>query len=172
MLGPDGDLAGALAAAHTALKAPAPALQTSPPLDQRQIVGVKTWFWLDSWEALPPRAASAADYQIALTATPTKLVIDPGDGRGPLPPCTPENSPAWTAQSGPNSTTGCGHTYHRRSADEPRGAYTVTASVSYAVNYTVTDPTGAVIDEGDLEPITGNGAFDITVHQIQAVGRG
>jgi hypothetical protein len=173
LTGSEGDLARALSQARTTLTAPAPALVSAPPLTDRQIVGVKTWFWLADWHPLPAATATAAGYTVTLSAVPARLVIDPGDGGRPLE-CTPDNAPAWkpTSEGGP-ADTGCGHTYHQRSAEQPGGVFTVNATVSYDVVWQATDPTGAPFDGGTLDPpLTPTGTFPITVHQIQAVGRG
>jgi hypothetical protein len=171
MLGQNGDLARLIQAAYTQLRAPVPAVVTSPPRDQRQIVGVKTWFWLRDWAEISAPPADAAGFRVIVKGVPTQLVIDPGDGSGPMRPCTPDNSPAW-ADGGP-ADTGCGHVYHQRStATDPNGTFTVTATVTYTVAWQTADPAGNVTDGGPLAPpITGDGQFPITVHQVQAVGR-
>jgi hypothetical protein len=171
MLGQNGDLARVIQAGYTQLRAPDPIVVTSPPLNQRQIVGIKTWFWLPNWAEISAPPAEADGFRVTVKGVPTKLVIDPGDGSGPMKPCTPDNSPAW-ADGGPTDT-GCGHVYHQRStATDPNGTFTVTATVTYTVSWQATDPAGNVTDGGPLTPdITGDGQFPITVHQVQAVGR-
>jgi hypothetical protein len=60
------------------------------------------------------------------------------------------------------------HTYFRRSTSEPGGTYTVGAEVTYTVTWTARGP-GLQVDDDPLDAITGEGSYDLVVHDAQAV---
>jgi hypothetical protein len=162
MLGGDGDLAAAIDQALAQIRAAPPVLRTSPPLDRRQLVGVQTWYWIDGW-ADAGHESGVLGYRVSVAASPTALVIDPGDG-SPVVTCTRETARAWV-EGGP-ATSSCGHTYFRK------GAYTATVTLRYDdVRWSVTDPAGNPFDGGTLAPITGQATAAITVGDAQAVIR-
>jgi hypothetical protein len=163
MLGPEGDVGNLLASALSQLRAPAPVLRTSPPTDRKQLVGVQTWYWIDSWGGERPAPASAAGYTVAVEATPSALLVDPGDG-SPTITCTRDTAVAWV-QGGPERT-GCGHTYFRK------GEFRAHVTLRYDdVRWSVTDPAGNPFDGGALAPIVGQSDTALTVGDAQAVIR-
>jgi hypothetical protein len=134
---------------------PAARLATSPgPGDH--LVGVEAWFWADNWRGMsePARAGSVT---VRVTATPTSLVIDPGDGSpafscaGPQPAYDP-GLPA-SAQS-----SDCTHTYTRA------GNYTVTVTLVYEVSFT-----SNVGVDGDLGTVEPDSTTALAVSEAQAI---
>jgi hypothetical protein len=162
MLGQDGDIAAAIDQALAQVRAVSPVLRTSPPIDHRQLVGVQTWYWIDAWDPAH-HGNEVAGYRVAVDATPTALVVDPGDGTPPVT-CSAGTARAWV-EGGPK-TSACGHTYSRK------GRFTATVTLRYDdVRWSVTDPSGNPFDGGTLAPITGQATAPIVVGDAQAVIR-
>jgi hypothetical protein len=134
---------------------PAPRLATSPgPGDH--LVGVEAWFWADNWGGMS-EPATAGSVTVRVSAEPTSLVIDPGDGSpaftcaGPQPAYDP-GLPA-DAQS-----SDCTHTYTRA------GNYTVTATLVYDVSFT--SNVGVAGDLGTVDP---SSTTALAVSEAQAI---
>ncbi len=139
------------------LPLPDPDLRMSPPAAAFQLVGVPTWFWVgDAWA---PQSATASVGTIAatVTATPTLLEVDTGDGTHLT--CSGAGT-AWA--EGAAST--CTHTYTRSSRHEGTGRYPVSATVTWAVTWTATDG-----DAGDLGNLTRTVDLDVLVQEAQAM---
>jgi len=168
LLGEAGPPAVDVQAAAIRIEALKPVVRTSPPAAGRQIVNVKTWFWVDNWDELD--AGGQADgYTIRLHARPAELVIDPGDGTGEIR-CTRETAIAW-AKDGPGDTR-CGHAYFKKSADQPDKAFHATARMTYQdVTWSVDGPTGPAAGAPLPEITSGDTDLRLVVHEVQAVGR-
>jgi hypothetical protein len=165
---PEGPPAVDVQAAAIRIEALKPVLRTSPPADRRQIVNVKTWFWIDNWDDLDAQGA-AERYAIQLHARPVELIIDPGDGTGEIR-CTRETAIAW-AKGGPDDTK-CGHAYFKKSAGQPGDEFHVTARMRYQdVTWSVEGPAGPVAGAPLPEITSGDTDLPLVVHEIQAVGR-
>ena len=147
--------------AREMLPLPDPDVITSPPAGRPQLVGVATWLRVDS-DWLPAAAtATLGGVSATVTATPTKVVWEPGDGT-PAITCT---GPGLAFDPGrPEATSDCTHTYTRRTAD---GAHhDLTATITYDVAWTATDGTGEALD-----PVTRTTTIPITVDEAQALVR-
>lgn len=106
---------------------PAPVLRTSPTTEDH-LVNVEAWFWAETWEGIS-EPATAGSVTVNVSAEPTSLIVDPGDGSRPFTCPGPQpvynlNLPA-SAQS-----SNCTHTYMRA------GNYTATATLVYDVSFT------------------------------------
>jgi hypothetical protein len=168
LLGESGPPAVNVQAAAIRIEALKPIIRTSPPATGRQIVNVKTWFWIDSWDELDAEG-QADGYTIRLHARPAELVIDPGDGTGEIH-CTRQTAIPW-AKGGPADTR-CGHAYFKKSADQPDKAFHVTARMRYQnVTWSVDGPTGPAAGEPLPEITSGDADLRLVVHEVQAVGR-
>jgi hypothetical protein len=111
---------------------PRPAIGVSPVAEQ--LVSLPTWLWIDGgmWSS---RSATASVPGVSVTATamPMKVTWSMGDGssvecRGPGTPFRPGGDPK-------RESPDCGHTYRRSSAGQPGEAFTVTATISWAVSW-------------------------------------
>jgi hypothetical protein len=116
------------------LTLPSPQINASPSTGADQLVGLPTWLWLGKagWQATTAIAAVPGE-SVTATATPTSVAWSFGDGttlvcQGPGTPYTASGSP-----DEPSPT--CGHTYASSSAGQPDGAFTITATVSWSVNW-------------------------------------
>jgi hypothetical protein len=145
---------------------PAPAVGTSPPATEGALVNVPTWLWVDRslWRPVSV-TVTAGDVTVTATATPQRVEWSTGDGggltcAGPGTPYDPARPPA--AQS-----SDCTWTYRRSSAGAPGGAYTVTATVVYAVSWSAVGAPGG----GGLGELRRSASVRLAVKEIQAVNR-
>jgi hypothetical protein len=133
--------------AYGKLVPPEPIVRISPASNVPQLTGLPVWLWLPSGAWVPQSSmASAGGITVKATATPQRVVWSMGDGTtvtcaGPGTPFPPHPSGDGTA---PSPT--CGHTFHRTSATEPGGAFRVTATIVWRVDWTGFGPGGTFPD--------------------------
>lgn len=128
-----------------------PDLATSPPIDDH-VVAVPAWI------ATTPATATVLNESVTdgpvtvtITATPTHLTFDPGDGSAELT-CTPAPT---------TPTEACGHTY------SVNGTYGTTAHLHYTVDWTSTIGGSGTIADGAVTTTQ----TDLTVREIQSLIR-
>ncbi|MGI5518852.1 ATP/GTP-binding protein [Streptomyces sp. CA-106131] len=109
----------------------------SPRAAGQYIVGVPMWMWVDqSPTTYGPNSASATAGGVTVTATAkvSKIVWKMGDGS--IVTCHgPGNT--YSAAYGRQESPTCGHTYTASSVSQPSGAYTVTATSTWTVDWQV-----------------------------------
>ncbi len=158
----------ALTATQLALRATAhlhlrfPTLHTSPP-GGNLTAGLPTWVWVDSTNWRPQQATdSDGALAVTLTATPSTLTYDPGDGtapvdcHGPGTPYVPGRSDAWA----PSPT--CGHTFTHTG---PTGVATVTTRTTLTWTFAWRASDGST---GTLAPLELVHTAPATVHAYTA----
>jgi hypothetical protein len=133
----------------------APVLRTSPGAGDH-LVNVEAWFWAEMWEGVS-ETTTAGSVTVNVSAEPTALVVDPGDGTSPFTCPGPQpvydlNLPA-SAQS-----SNCTHTYLRA------GNYTATATVVYDISFT-----SNVGVNGNLGTIQPGSTTALAVAEAQAI---
>ena len=128
-----------------------PELVTSPPIDDH-VVAVPAWI------ATTPATTTALNESVTdgpvtvtITATPTHLTFDPGDGSAELT-CTPAPT---------TPTEACGHTY------PVNGTFGTTANLHYTVDWTSTIGGSGTIADGAVTTTP----TDLTVREIQSLIR-
>lgn len=152
--GPIGAAERALELARRQVVLPAPTIALAPPRDTPHLVGMPSWFWVDtSWEDLRT-SATAAGVTATVSASPVSVEWDPGDGTGAFT-C---DGPGESWQPGSGGEPPCGHTY------ASSGTYTVTATVTWETTWSATTGEG-----GPLDPLTTTAAWPLVVRQAQAV---
>lgn len=157
--------------ARTELTLPSPAAHRSPPETNSDPaygglpytwVGLSTFFWVDDWQPLA-RTVELRGVSATVTATPTGLTFDPGDG-SPAVTCAGPGRPWVPADDNkPPSNGACGYTYR---AVTPNGPLTATTSVQWSVSWT--SNTGA---SGTFPASTTSTSSSFLVEQIQVVIR-
>lgn len=142
----------------------APTVQTSPPIGSPQLVGFPTWLWIDpaAWATFDA-TASVPGLDVTVTATPTRVDWDMGDGNHVT--CDGPGTP-WAPTTSEDADTDCDYTYRFTSTDQPGGTYTVTATITWAVTWAAT---GAITDTGTLTEATRSGTATLQVTERQAV---
>jgi hypothetical protein len=134
-----------------------PRPRTAPPPTAKQLVGVRTWLWVDPADWQPMSAtATIVGLSATVTAQPKKVIWTMGDGatvicNGPGTPYKP------TVPDSEQSST-CSHTYQHD------GTYTVRATIVWAVSWTATNGQG-----GTLPNVQRSTEFPLTVEQRQAI---
>ncbi len=147
---------------------PLPKIGLAPPAGQ-VVVQVGTWLWADPTVWQPVTAtASIPGLTATVTAVPTKLRFDPGDGglgTGALTCDGPGQ--VWRPEFGDDRPSTCMYTYRHSSSLSPTGTWTAATSIEWAVTYTVSDGT-----TGNLGTLTTRSTQPITVGEIQALVTG
>ena len=119
-----------------------------------------TYVWVAEWQPMA-RTVDLRGVSATVTATPTALVFDPGDGASPVT-CDGPGRP-WTPADGsdPPSRGGCGYMYR---AVTPNGPLTATTSIRWSVTWTSNVGAG-----GTFPVLTTQSASSFLVEQIQVV---
>ena len=140
---------------------------TAPPRD-RAVVNVGTWFWVPRIIWRPVSATAYVEtpvgvIKVTVTATPSRLRFDPGDGT-PVVWCDGPGEP-WHASLGDDAVSECMHTY-RHSSDRVgrfRGRTGVRWDLKVSSNFGISFP---------LPDVTLSMSAPVTVRELQAVLRG
>ena len=126
-------------------------------------VNLWTWYWAapTSWRP-SSRTASAGGASATVTAIPTALVFEPGDGSGSVS-CPGPGRP-WQKADGDAAPGGggCGYVY-RRVSEAP---LTSRVSIRWAVSWSGSGGAG-----GELPEMTTSAASALRVQQVQVVNR-
>lgn len=145
---------------------PAPDVTTAPPAD-RGVVNVGTWYWVSRavwkpWSVTAGVVTPAGPVTVTTTARPFRLILDPGDGRGPVS-CTGPGRP-WTPAFGDDARSACMYTWSRASTSLPGASFRAALSIEWKVTWR--SSTGA---SGRLPNIRTSTPFMARVREIQAV---
>lgn len=154
--------------AYGELSLPGPAVQRSPDANNFDPaygspytwVGLHTWVWVNNWQPLQ-RTVDLRGVSATVTATPTALVFDPGNGDAPVT-CDGPGRP-WTAADGNEPPTGGGCAYVYRSVT-PDGPLTATTGITWSVVWTSNTGAG-----GAFPALTTAATSSFLVEQIQVV---
>lgn len=108
------------------------------------VVGVPVWLWVDqpSDETFGPASASATvrGVTVTVTARVTDVVWDLGDGTT----LSCDAGTAYQSRFGATESPDCGHVFLRESGSRPGGAYTVTATSTWTVEWAGAGQTGTI----------------------------
>jgi hypothetical protein len=116
------------------------------------LVGLPVWMWVDSAtdDTFGPITASASEGPVSVSATArvSSIVWDMGDGSSVT--CTGKGTP-YADRYGKQDSPTCGHRYEKMSTDQPDGAYQVTATSHWVVEWTGGGQSGTI--EFDLTTV-------------------
>ena len=148
---------------------PAPWGNFAPPA-KRGVVKLGTWFWVNPLMWVPVSATAgvptpAGYISVTTTATPKKLIFDPGDGSlgsGPVT-CDGPGLP-WIEIFGDHMKSKCMYTYTHSSSMHPSGAFPATLSVQWHITYTTNF--GA---RGTVGDFTFAASHQLVVREVQAL---
>lgn len=155
--------------AESSITLPGPTIRTNPA--SYSVVNFPTWLWVDpaNWH---PFAASATAGTVTATAvaTPTSVTWSMGDGGTVV--CNGPGTPYDTTRPSSEQQTDCSYTYRQSSAGQPSsdgdpnaGAYPVTATIVWAVAWTVTGAPGG----GALPVLQTTSTTPVRVEQVESV---
>lgn len=150
----------ALARSAVASLAPAfPEPRTNPDIEHRQLPGIDTWLWVEPAAWGPVSAtASIPGLSATVTAEPTHVIWDMGDGSPPIV-CAGPGTPYDPDLRPSEQSSDCTHRYRSR------GSYGASATIHWELRWAASDGDG-----GTLDPIARTSAFTMTVAERQAVG--
>jgi hypothetical protein len=130
-------------------------LSTSPA--SPSLVGLDTWYWATLGDGTPigtvTESASVPGTTVTVTASPSNLRIDPGDG-SPVIDCAGRGTPY-----APGASSDCTTDYHRA------GNYTVTSTLLWSGTYTINGGGNFTVDT----PVARTFALPLTVQEAQAI---
>lgn len=133
---------------------PAPWGEFAPPA-RRGVINIGTWFWVNPLLWVPVRATAwvptpSGPLIVTTTATPKKLIFDPGDGElgsGEVE-CTGPGLP-WVDVFGDLLPSPCMYTYRHSSASRPNDVFPASLAIRWHVTWS--SNTGASGSLGDVE---------------------
>lgn len=125
--------------AYKKLVLPQPSLLLSPT--GQQLVNLPTWLAVTAWDAQSATATVPA-LSVTATARPTEVAWSLGDGSSVT--CDGPGTVYVAGDDPASASPTCGHTYRVSSADQPDGAYTVTATVRWSVSWAGGGQTGTL----------------------------
>ena len=138
-----------------------PRPRTAPPTTATQVVGIRTWMWVDPADWHPISATAAIPgLSATVTATPTKTIWDMGDGSAPVV-CNGPGTVYDPSKPDADQHSDCSHAFQHD------GTYTVRVTIVWSVTWTATNGAG-----GNLGLFQRSTQFDVTVEQRQAVING
>jgi hypothetical protein len=126
------------------------------------VVGFTTWLWLDG-QSLSAKSvtASAGPNRATVTARPSLVSFDPGDGSAAV--VCAGGGKAWDSAE-PNAVSNCVHRYLKASEAASGGVFVLTARVTWTATWVGSGGTGGV-----LPALTVAAATPVRVDELQAV---
>jgi hypothetical protein len=135
-----------------------PVHATAPPSTSTQLVGLRTWLWIDPQDFRPVSASvSAANLDVTATARPIRVVWDMGDG-SPAVDCGGPGTPYDPSAADAAQHTDCAHVFSHS------GTYTAEVSIEWVVEWSASNG-----DAGVLGPVRRGVTLPLTVESRQAV---
>jgi hypothetical protein len=139
-------------------------LNPTPPHDE--LVGLPMWMWVTG-DTLGSKSdtVNAGSVSVSATAVAKKVIFDMGDPNHTKIACS---DPDAITDPRPAGNTTCKYAYSRSSAPRaghPADTYTITATIVWDVNYTVSGAPGG----GPLMPITRTATASVRVAEAQAI---
>lgn len=144
-------------------------LHTAPASSLQDFVHLETWLWVpqSQWTTLT-KSVTAGGTTVAVTARPTKVVWDLGEGSTV---CRDAGRPWLRGMSG-DARTSCGYTYETTSVGQPGGKYPVRATIVYQVDWVCT---GVCLRDdgslGEVSAVSGRSALKVGERQSVVVER-
>lgn len=151
-------------AAEARLVMPDLVVAGSPPLDDPDrfsVVRIPTWLWIEHPWLPMSETESDGGVTVTVTATPTKVTWDPGDGNDPF--VCDDAGTAWR-RGMKESDADCFHVYTRSSAGQPDNAFQLTSTVEWVLTWSVNS-----VDQGPYDTYEPSLTFSHRVGEILSV---
>jgi hypothetical protein len=143
---------------------PEPEITMSPSPDIPQLVNLTTFLWLPAEQWQPASvSASAGGVTSTVTATPTRVVWDMGQGDTVV--CNGPGTPYRPDLPDDQQPSDCAFTYRRSSAGQPGQAFTVTATLEWETTWAVTGAPGG----GSLGTVSRSSTTSVQVAELQSL---
>lgn len=118
------------------------------------LVGLPVWMWVDNqtedtWGPIT-RSASQGPVSVSATATVSSVIWNMGDGTTVT--CTGPGTP-YADHFGKQESPTCGHRYDKMSSSQPDGAYQVTATSHWVVEWSGGGQSGTIELDLTTEPL-------------------
>lgn len=122
--------------------------------DRVGLVGLPVWMWVESPSAqtIGPITASATEGSVSVSATASVYGIAWDMGDGTTVACMGESTP-YADHYGKQDSPTCGHRYQKMSTDQPDGAYQVTATSRWIVEWTGGGQSGTIEFDLTTDPL-------------------
>jgi hypothetical protein len=118
------------------------------------LVGLPVWMWVDSptGHTFGPITTSASEGPVSVSATASVSTIAWDMGDGTTVTCTGEGTP-YAERYGKQDSPTCGHRYEKMSTEQPNGAYQVTATSHWVVEWTGGGQAGTIEFDLTTDPV-------------------
>ncbi|MFI6517269.1 hypothetical protein ACIBF1_17065 [Spirillospora sp. NPDC050679] len=130
-----------------------PTVHTAP--SGKTYVRIRTALWVDGFTTVATEPITVGAQTVQATATPKAVVWRLGE------------TTLTCNEAGSKGSTSCGYTYQRSSAKQPGGAYRITATIVWSVNWTCTgaecDAAGGALSDLEMTSVP----TPLTVTEIQ-----
>lgn len=122
--------------------------------DRVGLVGLPVWMWVDNptEDTYGPITASASEGPVSVSATARVSNIAWNMGDGTTVNCTGTGT-AYADRFGKQDSPTCGHRYDKMSTDEPDGAYPVTATSHWVVDWNGGGQSGTIEFDLTTDPL-------------------
>ncbi|WP_243408105.1 hypothetical protein [Frankia canadensis] len=145
---------------------PAPRGRFSPDLTVGAVARLPLWFAVPGQWSTVSVSAQVPGASVTVTATPTVLRFDPGDG-SPSVSCAGPGPVFVPGMPEPSRPPACSYTYRSASTVAPDGqAWPATLAVDWTVTWAASNG-----DHGDLAGLTTKTQVPVVVREIEAVER-
>lgn len=153
--------------ANETLFPPKPQVRTAPKRGTKGMVGLPEWFWIprSQWTSISETARAGAVWA-TVTASPQRMVIDPGGGIAPVT-CPGPGTPYAYNRAAAGQRSDCSVLFTRSSAGLPKSAYSVTVSVVWGATWVGSGGAG-----GTLPEITVSTTFSLPIAEGHALNGG
>jgi hypothetical protein len=142
-----------------------PKLHLTPGPGKEGLVGLPVWLWVETDQsAWGPIQASDSDGPLTVTITAKVAKIEWNMGDGVVVTCTSPGTP-YDPIFKDTPSPDCGHAYQRISKAQPEGAYRVTATTTWSVEWVSTTGRNGTIPGVSRSSTVG----DIRVGELQVV---
>lgn len=121
------------------------AVGATPLNDGEGIVGLQTWLWVanDGPDSMGPISRTATAESVSVTATAKVTQLEWDMGNGDVQRCSNAGT-EWRRGRGTGDSPTCGYTYYQDSGDQPDGAYTITPTAHWRVEWAGAGQSGVI----------------------------
>ncbi len=134
------------------------------PMAEEMIVTLGTWFWIDPAQQTAEYDVSVAfpNLRVSVSARPSRLVFDPGDGGAPQACDAP--GPVWEAALGDGAESPCMYVFEHSSSIAGDDRFHTSLSIEWDTWMSIDG-----VRTRELDPQSTSSDYVVTVKEIQAI---